>query len=115
MNRFSTSPTDRSRFPLLRPLGAALALVAALALGFVLFAALAMGLFLGWPAGTAPDLYSQGVSEPSIASKAAAALPDLLFGTGQAARNRSIPRMARDAELLSPARPRRPQTAASER
>jgi len=114
MNRFSTSPSDRSRFPLLRPLGAALVLVAGLALGFVLFAALAMGLFLGWPAGTAPDLYSQGMSEPSIASKAAA-LPDLLFGAGQGARNRSIPRMARDAELLSPARPRRPQTAASER
>ena len=114
MNRLSTSPTERSRFPLLRPLGAALAVVAALALAFILLAALAMAVFLGWPRGTAPDLYSQRASESSFASKAATVLPGLLFGAGQAVRNRAMPRLARDAEL-SLAGPRSSQTAASAR
>jgi hypothetical protein len=112
MNRLSTSSTERSRFPLLRPLGAALAVVAALALAFVLLAALAMAVFLGWPRGTAPDLYSQRASGPSFASKAAAVFPGLLSGAGQAARNHAMPRLARDAEL-SPAGTRKSQTAAS--
>jgi len=115
MNRFPTSPTDRSRIPLPRPFGTALAVVAALVLVIALLAALAAAMFLGWPRGTAPDMYSQVARESSFASKAAAVLPGLLFGAGQATRNHAVPRLARDAELLSLPGARSSHTAESER